>query len=243
MEFSIRRVNALFKKEVKDLIKNRNVSIMYILPIVFSIIFSKMIGRDISSNNEEKINVIITCISMNIIIVSSYVMSMLIAEEKEKNALRTLMISGLSPLEFFTGKALITFVTTEIINVVIFFIFNMNIQYLGAYTLLTTLVVFSMIEIGGIIGIISPNQMATGVVGIPVLMIFYMIPVFASFNIIIAKVAKLLPNYNMNIILQNLFKGEGISTGFSYSITVILVWVIMAAAAFAYTYNKIGLDK
>jgi len=94
----------------------------------------------------------------------------------------------------------------------------MNIQYLGAYTSLTTLVV-----------------------GIPVLMIFYMIPVFASFNIIVAKAAKLLPNYNMNIILQKVFIGEGISIESTYSLVVISVWIIMTAAA--YTYNKIGLDK
>ena len=212
---------------------------MFLLPIFFAVIYSNMLG----GNSAEKIYIFNLCLGMNIVMVGAFVMAMLIAEEKEKNTLRTLMISGVSPLEFFTGKALITFLMSEIINVAIFFIFKMNIQYLGKYILLSTLVVFSMIGIGGIIGIISSNQMATGVVGMPVLMIFFMIPMFAKVNKTLTKIAELLPNYNMNILLEKVFKGETIGAGSAYSIAVILGWIIISTAVFAYTYSKIGIDK
>ena len=238
MEFSIRRVNALFKKEIKDLGKNTNVLIMFMFPIFFSIFFSNLLGGNISG--EE---VLIMCVGMNLTLISSFVIAMLIAEEKEKNTLRTLMLSAVSPLEFFTGKVLITFVTSEIINVAMFFIVGVDAKYLGEYILLSTLVVFSMIGIGAIIGLIAPNQMAAGVVGMPVLIIFYLIPMFAGINKILTKTAEFLPTYNMNLMLERVFKSEAIGTGSTYSIAVILIWIIIAAAAFAYTYNKIGLDK
>ena len=243
MEFSFRRVNALFKKELNDLSKNINVSIMYILPIIVSFIFSKLIGGNTSSSNGGKIYMLNMCVGMNITIVSCFVMSILIAEEKEKNTLRTLMLSGVSPLEFFTGKALITFVTSETINVVMFFIFKINTQYLVPYILLTTLVVFSMIGMGVIVGIVSPNQMATGVVGMPILMIFLLIPTFTRFSKTVTKIAELLPNYNMNLILEKVFKGEGIGNGATYSIAVILIWIIITATGFVFAYNKVGLDN
>jgi ABC-2 type transport system permease protein len=243
MEFSIRRVNALCKKEIKDLGKNMNVLTMCMLPIIFSIIYSKLFGGNASGEHIEKMQILNMCLGMNLTMVSSFVIAMLIAEEKEKNTLRTLMLSSVSPLEFLTGKALITLLVTVIINIAMFFIVGIDIQYLGKYLLITTLVAFSMLEIGAVIGIIAPNQMATGVVGTPVLMLLFMLPIFAQLNKTLTRIAEFLPNYNMNLMLEKVFKGETIGTGSAYGIAVILAWILIAGVAFAYTYNKRGLDR
>lgn len=243
MEFSMRRVNALFKKEIKDLGKNKNVMMMCLLPILFSIIYSNLFGGNISSDGLGKVDILILCLGMNLTLVSSFVISMLIAEEKEKNTLRTLMLSAVSPWEFLAGKALIAILLSVITNVAMFFIVGIDVQYLGKYILITTLVVFSMIEIGAVIGIIAPNQMATGVVGMPVLMILLMIPLFARVSKTLTKIAEFLPNYNMNVMLEKIFKGQGIGDNFAYNISVILAWILIAGIIFAYTYKKRGLDK
>ena len=243
MEFSIRRVNALFKKEIKDFGKNVNVSIMCILPIIICFLYSKLMKKDISTNPMVNVQILTVCISLNISLIATFIMGMLIAEEKEKNTLRTLMLSAVSPWEFLAGKALISFVVTEVVNVVLFFIVGMDIRYLGKYMIITTLVVLSMLLIGAIIGIISPNQMATGVTGIPVMIIFYMLPMFTKLNDIIKIIVEYLPNHNMNIMLEKMFNGEVLGTASVYSIAVILIWIIIAGALFMWTYNKRGLDK
>ncbi|AUN16747.1 TPA: ABC transporter permease [Clostridium botulinum] len=243
MDFSIRRINALLKKEIKDFAKNMNVSVMYLLPIMFSIIYSKLLGNNSSNDVMNKINILILCVGMNISLISSMVISMLIAEEKEKNTLRTLILSAVSPWEFLTGKVLITFLVSEVINIAIFFSIGCDIQYLGKYILITTLVLFSMIEIGAIIGIISPNQMATGVFSMPVVMIFFVIPAFAKANKTIEAIAKFLPSYHMNIMIARLFKGETFGIESTRSIAIILAWIIIALIAFAFTYSRRGLDK
>ncbi len=84
MDFSIRRVNALLKKEIKDFVKNMNVWVMCFLPVMFSIIYSKLLGNNSSSAPMNKVSVLILCVGMNIALISSMVISMLIAEEKEK---------------------------------------------------------------------------------------------------------------------------------------------------------------
>lgn len=243
MDFSIRRINALLKKEIKDFAKNMNVSVMYLLPIMFSIIYSKLLGNNSSNDVMNRINILILCVGMNISLISSMVISMLIAEEKEKNTLRTLILSAVSPWEFLTGKVLITFLVSEVINIAIFFSIGCDIQYLGKYILITTLVLFSMIEIGAIIGIISPNQMATGVFSMPVVMIFFVIPAFAKANKTIEAIAKFLPSYHMNIMIARLFKGETFVIESIRSIAIILAWIIIALIAFAFTYSRRGLDK
>ncbi|NFB54911.1 ABC transporter permease [Clostridium botulinum] len=243
MDFSIRRINALLKKEIKDFAKNMNVSVMYLLPIMFSIIYSKLLRSNSTNDVMNTINILILCVGMNISLISSMVISMLIAEEKEKNTLRTLILSAVSPWEFLAGKVLITFLVSEVINIVIFFSIGCDIQYLGKYILITTLVLFSMIEIGAIIGIISPNQMATGVFNMPVVMIFFVIPMFAEVNKTIETIAKFLPSYHMNIMIARLFKGETFGIESTRSIAIILAWIIIALIAFAFTYSRRGLDK
>ncbi|MBU3091037.1 ABC transporter permease [Clostridium sp. CF011] len=243
MEFSIRRVNALFKKEIKDLSKNMNVLLMCMMPIILSVIYSKLFGGSTSGAHMQEAYILSMCLNMNLTLVSSFVIAMLIAEEKEKNTLRTLMLSAVSPLEFLAGKAIITLLVSVIINISIFFIIGIDAQYLGRYILLTTLVVFSMIEIGAVIGIIAPNQMATGVIGMPVLMILLMVPIFAKFNKTLARIAEILPNYNMDIMLEKVFKGQIIGTESAYGIFVILAWIVIAAGGFVYIYSKRGLDK
>lgn len=243
MEFSMRRVNALFKKEIKDLGKNMNVLLMCMLPILFSLMYSKIFGGDNSGDGLGKVDILILCLGMNLVLVASFVIAMLIAEEKEKNTLRTLMLSSVSPWEFLAGKALITSLLAVIINVAMFFIIGLEIKFLGMYILLTTLVILSMIEIGAAIGIIAPNQMATGVVGMPVMMILLLIPMFARLNKTLEKVAEFMPNYKMNVMLEKVFKGESLGSESIYGIAVILVWIIIGAVVFAYTYNKKGLDK
>jgi len=243
MEFSVKRVNALFKKEIKDFGKNKNIAIMCLLPIMFSIIYSNLLGGNSPKDSISKVDILIMCLGMNLALVSSFVIAMLIAEEKEKNTLRTLMLSAVSPWEFLAGKALIALLVSETINIIMFFIVGISTQYLGQYILLTTLVVLTMIEIGAVIGIISPNQMSTGVVGMPVIMILLLIPLFAGINKTIKTIAEFLPNYNMNLMLEKVFKGGTIGSGNVYNIAVILVWIIIAAATFMITYNKRGLDK
>lgn len=235
MEFSIRRVNALFKKEIKDFGKNMNVFVMCFFPIMICALYSKILGGNLDHNLMVNINILTLSLGTNLVMVGSYLIAMLIAEEKEKNTLRTLMLSA--------GKALITLLVTEIINVILFFMIGMNIQYLGKYMLLSTLVVLSMIEIGAIIGILSPNQMATGVVSMPALIIFYILPLGAKINKTIGRISELLPNYNMNIMLEKVFKGETIGVESTYNICIILVWILIGAVLFMYAYNKKGLDK
>lgn len=243
MGFSIRKVNALFYKEIKDIGKNMNVLFICTLPIIFSILYSKLFGDVVEHGEIGKQDILIICVGMNLVLVSSYVIAMLIAEEKEKNTLRTLLLSGLSPLEFLTGKVLVTLLMTEVVNIAIFFILGMEPQYLLQYLLLTTLVVLCMIEIGAIIGIIAPNQMATGVVGMPVLMFLLLIPMFADLDKTFAKIAEFLPNYNMNLLLERVFTNELMAAGSAYNIGVILIWILLAGTAFIFTYNKVGLDK
>lgn len=241
MGISVRRINALVKKEFKDFLKNMNVSIICILPVAYVLIFANLHGAD-PGYMLSKAEILNMGLVMSLILVSTFAISMLIAEEKEKNTMRTLMLSSVLPAEFLAGKAIVMLGFSTISNLAIYFITGIEMQYLIHYILWSTIVSLAMIQIGGIIGLIAQNQMATGVVGMPILMVFLIVPLLAPANEAIEKIASVLPNYNLQLLLGEIVSGRGYTAGTTYNIAVILAWIVLSAVAFGLIYNKKGLD-
>ncbi len=75
MTFSMRRVSAIFRKEIQDFKTNSQVLLMAFLPIILSFLFSRFgVGKEMLG---------ITTITA-FLFVAGFVQSMVIAEEKEK---------------------------------------------------------------------------------------------------------------------------------------------------------------
>jgi ABC-2 type transport system permease protein len=241
MEFS--RIRVLLKKEVKSLLTNWNILSICLVPVLFSFIYTNVFNGVEISEGISKYEILYICLDINIITIAGFMIAILIAEEKEKNTLRTLMLSGVSQLDFLTGKVIITFLITEILNVLIFFIIGIDSIYLGEFILITSLLLIIMIEIGATVGISVKNQMAAGTVGTPIFIIFLIVPIFSSFSKSVEYVAGILPNYNMDIIFRKMFSGGTIGIADAKNIVVIIVWIIASGIIFMQTYNRIGLDK
>lgn len=241
MTISIKTLKVLVKKEIIDLPKNTNVSLMCLIPIILVLLFSK-INVDNISQGLVGVDLLNMGLNTNLIIVSTFAISMLIAEEKEKNTIRTLMLSLVTPAEFLVGKAIVIFLFSIVTNTAIYFIVGLGLQYLVQYIFWSIIVTIIMIEIGGIIGLIAENQVSTGVIGIPVIFAFIIIPMMAQANDIFEKIALILPNYNLNMVLKSIINGEGYANT-SYSKLIALVWLILSTIALIYTYNRKNLDK
>ncbi|WP_058301749.1 ABC transporter permease [Gorillibacterium timonense] len=237
MECSARHVRALLKKELKDFGKNLNVMFMCVLPLLFAWLYS-MIYNDAF----PKADLLVMCVGMSLTLVTCFVIAMLIAEEKEKQTLRTLMLSAISPLEFFLGKGLFTLLVSTILNSLIFFIIGIETRVYGLFLIVTVLVCLSMVAIGAIIGLVAPNQMATGVVGMPILLVFLMVPMFAEMNAVMGKIAWLLPNYHMNVLIRQMIESGGIGSDGLQRIGGIVLWIFISAGIFALIYRRNGLD-
>jgi len=241
MSFVLRKVAALAKKELKDLPKNPNVFAICLLPVLFAFILSNM-ATHAPSDHMDKAQILMIVLNMNLVMVCTFAMSMLIAEEKEKNTLRTLLLSSVSPLEFLAGKTVVILLFTFITNTAIYFIVGFQPAYLALYTLLSFVVGFIMLIMGGIIGLLAENQMATGVIGMPIIMGFLLVPMLSEFNQTLRSVAALLPTHHIQQILSVVLRGGSIQ-GVYANIWPIVAWIFIAAGLFSYTYTRKGLDK
>lgn len=76
-----------------------------------------------------------------------------------------------------------------------------------------------------------------------VMMFFLFILMYVKFNESIEKIVVFLFNYNINIILDKIFKGFNISIEYVYGIFVILIWIVIFGVVFVYVYKKRRLDN
>ncbi|HDR6286599.1 ABC transporter permease [Bacillus cereus] len=234
MTFSMRRVSAIFRKEVQDFKTNSQVLLMAFLPIILSFLFSRFgAGKEMLG---------ITTITA-FLFVAGFVQSMVIAEEKEKHTLRVLMLSPASSVEVLLGKSILTACLTLGICIVNLFIldqFSGNLLLLGFIFLCGTIL---FIVIGTMIGLLAASVPQTSIIGMPILMTMYLAVQFESMveNKVIKTMIGYLPTSHIVKALNSLVGGAGFGS-ISGHVLNVAVWLIISLFVCLIVYKKKQLD-
>ncbi|AIQ48641.1 hypothetical protein R70723_24070 [Paenibacillus sp. FSL R7-0273] len=104
---SVRRISAIFEKDIKDLMKNLSLIITVIVPIIIALVLKRV-------SAEADLPVAMTYVIIGglfAVVTSGTIMSMM-AEENEKKTLRGLIQSPASLVDILIGKSLVTILAT-----------------------------------------------------------------------------------------------------------------------------------
>lgn len=230
-----KRIKAIFIKEVQDIKTNTNVTIMFLIPILLTYLWENLMttmpkGMGLSLG-----------LMFLVVMVGMYVPSMLVAEEKEKKTMNVLLFSPATPMEILIGKGLLTFISILIVSILLLIIS-------GAYSHLSVIItgviltsIFS-INIGIIVGLLSSNQMATGVIGTPIYLLLLLVPNFALLGIdIMEKIGKVLPTYYLiNMMRLAIEDGKGL-TAMYFDIGIISLSIIVSLVILIYVFRRRGI--
>ncbi|KRG14083.1 ABC transporter, partial [Lederbergia galactosidilytica] len=159
MIFSLKRSMAIFQKDYKDVIKNYFVSTSALMPILLAAFYGRM-GVETISGHYMVFN-------LTLCLVAAYVQCALIAEEKEKNTLRGLMLSPASTLEILAGKSLLSFIGTAIIILISAFLIEYKPMDLVVISLAMVLSILFYIGLGTLLGLLTKSVMEASVVIMP----------------------------------------------------------------------------
>ena len=235
---STRRILAIFLKEAQDIRTNKNIILMYLLPFVIVLIYKNFIP------NMPVGFVLSFGLIFLAALVGMYVPAMLIAEEKEKCTLDVLMLSPATPLDIFLGKGLLTFVSIIICTVILIFVAGGSLS--GAAPIIAGMALTSgfCINFGMIIGLLAQNQMATGVIGTPLYMIFLLVPLLAQLSdSFITKLALLLPTHHYFEILRLVLEdGKGLGET-TKQLAIILASIVVSFILLLAVYQRRGLTQ
>lgn len=238
---NIRICKALFMKDLKNCFVNKNVFLMLALPVLFGVMYKFLLG-DILKEATGSF-VIVMCIVMTISIIPLNVLANMVAEEKEKHTLRSLMLANVSATDFLLSKAFVALVLMLIDGILIFLVCQEPIGYLVYFLIFYILASLSVLFFGALVGLLSKDQMSAGTLSSP-LMIFLMLPpIFSQLNEMIEKIAVIFPTTSFQTLyLQLSTKQPFFNQDTVIAIIVCIVWIILGVIAFMYGYKKKGLD-
>ncbi|MFA9378402.1 MAG: ABC transporter permease [Lachnotalea sp.] len=231
---SIRKIIAIFKKQIKDTLKNKTVLIQFIMFPFLTIILTN--AMPVSEMPE---NYFVTLFAtMYIAMVPLTCMAAIIAEEKEKKTLRVLMMSNVKAWEYLIGVGSYILAICLLGSLVFGAVGHYQGMKLLQFMIIMLIGIVSSTLIGASIGIWSKNQMSASSLTVPVMLILSFLPMISMFNEKVAKVSKFI--YSQQII--NLMNQINSSSLNQESIRIIAVNILLVVIVFIFAYKRCGLD-
>lgn len=223
----IHNITALFYKQSKDSFKNLPVLVLFfIYPIVALILIQAMKDQPGTGSLFISIFAIMHSVFTPIVAASSF-----IAEEREKNTLRVLIMSNVTLKEYLFSIGGFVFIANMLTGSSFILFGNLSAQKslpfllaMGAGSLLS-------IVLGCCIGLFSKNAAAANGLAVPIGMLFAFLPMLANFNKGIEAAAKF--TYGQQ--LSYLMAGNEINL---FGIIVIAVNLIVLIVISAILFKK-----
>ncbi|MED3552856.1 ABC transporter permease [Cytobacillus praedii] len=235
MIFSVKRTMAIFQKDYKDILKNYFVSSSVLMPLVLAALYGRM--------GVETVNEHYLIFNMTFCLVAAYVQCSLIAEEKEKNTLRGLMLSPASTLEILGGKSLLSFIGTILVIVISAFLTEYKPENILVISIAIVLSTVFYIGLGTVLGLMTKSVMEASVVILPFIGIFSfgsMLTYFAD-KFPILKAAEYMPNSQLINLANQVQTGAGLLDVW-FNFAIILAWVAVIYVIVVIVYRKRMMD-
>ncbi|PMC36729.1 ABC transporter [Bacillus sp. UMB0899] len=219
MTFSFKRTLAIFQKDYKDISKNMYVSFTAIIPLFMALLYG--------SQGEMTIDMQYIIINMTLSLVAAFIQCSLIAEEKEKNTLRGLMLSPASTVEILTGKGMLTFLATIFIIAVSCLLIDYKPKNIAVIAVAIGLSTLFYIGLGTFLGLMTKSVMEASVIIMP----FFFLFTFSSYALLlvekfpILKAVEYMPNSQLVELAGTVESGAGFADVWSH-LLVISIWTV-----------------
>lgn len=235
MNISLKRVNAIFLKDYKDFSRNWAVSSVLLVPIGLGFMYGRAGVEDLTSHY--------LLINLAMAMVAAFVQCCLIAEEKEKNTLRGLMLSPANAVEIIGGKSLLSFILTLVVILLTSYLSGYQPADTAVIVVAVVLSVLFYIAIGTILGLYSKSVMEASLIVMPVILIFslgsFITQLADSYPIL--KVALYLPNIQLIELATKVEAGGGFGDVL-VELGIIVAWVVASFIATSIIYRRRMVD-
>lgn len=191
---------AIFKKQVKDTLKNKAVFIQFVMFPAMTLIMNNAIKIEGMPKNFF----VFLFATMYVGMAPLVGMAAVISEEKEKNTLRVLLMSNVKPHEYLIGVGSYIWAVCMLGAAVICAAGTYDLKESACFMLVMAVGILISLLVGAAIGTWSKTQMAATSVTVPVMIIFSFLPMISLFNGTIAKVAKYTYSEQIRLMLSEI---------------------------------------
>lgn len=230
----MKNISAIFVRQLKDTLKNKSVLIQFLMFPVMTLLMQNTIKLDDMPVNFFAELYAIMHVGMAPLVVTSAI----IAEEKEKNTLRVLMMANVRPHEYLLGVGSYVWLLCMAGALAIGLCADYPVSALLRFMLIMAVGFIVAILLGAAIGLLASGQMAATSISVPLMAVFAFLPMIAMFNSTIEKIAKFCYTYQIKLFLSQ-------TDGAIMSMEGLIVLACSFAAAaivFIIAYRRKGLE-
>ena len=218
-----RKLNALLWLRVQVLISNSTLLATLLMPFGIAVLYNEFLNK----NGQLSLFLLSASLTMVLSMGSGYMVSIMMAEDKEKRNLKSLILSGVTATEYTLSMMALPLLVMLLSMVFLPLYLKVDLtNYLLAYSLYLILATISMIFLNIFIGAVSDTQSKAQVYSIFPMLIFSFLPVLAIQN---ATAQKLL-DYSFIGPLVSLLKAGGGELSLR-SLGLLLAWVLLLGLA------------
>lgn len=230
----MKHMMAVLWKQIKDTFKNKEILIQFVMFPVLTLIMENVV--EVEGMPEHYFTNLFGVMFVGMAPLTS--MASIIAEEKEKNTIRALMMSNVKPVEYLIGVGFYNWCICMLGACVIGFAGGHTGVTFGKFVLIMGIGILVSILIGAAIGTWSKTQMMATSLTVPVMLIFSFMPMLSMFSEGIEKIARITYSQQIHFMIYQLDAMDSVAE----PAAVIAVNMILAIILFIYAYRRSGLD-
>ncbi len=230
------RIYAIILKDWKDTLKNSYMLFTIFLPLGLSAMLSKM-------DTSDPIMIMMP-INIALVMTGAFVQATMMAEEKEKNTLRVMLLSPASTTEIMIGKSVLTAIITIFVVIGSVILSDVAIPNLFYFSIMVFFSLIIFISFGTIIGLLSRTVMETSVVGLPVLILFTYGSMLGTMlnNEKISELSAYLPTESFGTAMGKLGQNGGFAD-IKWELLNMFIWAAAILIVTVIFYGKRRFDK
>jgi len=236
-------IKAIFKKQVKDTLKNPAILIQFIIfPGVAWVMTLVLEGTDMSSEMIAGMpNMVLMMASIFAGMGLIPMVTGIIAEDRDRKSLRFLTMAGIKPSSYLIGIGLVVFIISAFTSLAFAFLTDFTGSDFWIFLASMLSAAVGSILLGALFGIISSNPQAGGALAMPAALILGFGPMMAQFNPTVARFLNIFYTQQLNTITDTLSGYVNMSTDLLQSFGIMWANVAVLTVLFAVVYKRKGV--
>ena len=218
-----RKLNALLWLRLQVLISNSTLLATLLMPFGIAVLYNEFLNK----NGQLSLFLLSASLTMVLSMGSGYMVSIMMAEDKEKRNLKSLILSGVTATEYTFSMLVLPILIMLLAMIVLPIYLKVDVSgYLFAYAIYLLLATICIIFLNLLIGAVSDTQSKAQVYSIFPMLIVSFLPMIALQNDTVQK----LLDYSFIGPLVGLLKegGDELSLG---NLGLLLAWVLVLGLA------------
>jgi len=223
-------VAAIFEKQSKDMFRNIGVLAMFVVFPIVAFALENLIQNPYMEGGVFVGQMAAMFIAMGLVMS----VGTIIAEDRENNSLRFLIIAGVKPMSYILGIGSFLFLASAVTSAAFGFIGGLGLAGLARLMPVMLSGAIASILLGAIIGMIAKNQQAATGMAMPIGMALGMGPIAATFNETVDRVFSVFYTQQVGVFVSD--------PTMSLTRPLATIWINIAvlAVVFGVVYNKKG---